>query len=84
MGSEHHVRFMCDKEMPDGHDWLLVEAEDRVICIVRRSMVSPKVLEEAWAGYRLLAAGKRNGLDEVERKRLDNVLRRIEQQLHTG
>lgn len=52
----HMVRFISDEEMPQGVDWMLLEVDDEVHCIVRRSRVEPCVLEEAWAGYRHLAA----------------------------
>lgn len=51
----YKVSFAEDVEMPDDKDWLIVEVGDEVHCIVRESMICPRVLEEAWAGYRRLA-----------------------------
>lgn len=52
----HEVQFVDDQEMPDGHDWLLIDTGRAMICAVRHSRLCPEVLEEAWAGYRLMAA----------------------------
>jgi hypothetical protein len=84
MISGHEIRFLADDEMPDGTDWMLLEVDDEVHCILRRSRVCEKTLEEAWAGYRALAASQRTGLDAQERRRLDDALDRIELHLMTG
>lgn len=52
----HLIHFVEDYELPDGTDWMMLEVGDEVHCIVRRSCVTPSVLEGAWAGYRHLAA----------------------------
>lgn len=51
----YRVSFVDDVEMPDDKDWLIVEVDDEVYCVVRESRLCPAVLEEAWAGYRRLA-----------------------------
>lgn len=56
MNSGHEVLFLDDGDMPEGMDWLLVDVDGEVHCVVRRSRVVPCVLEDAWAGYRHLAA----------------------------
>lgn len=53
---QHQVQFIDDRQMPDGHDWLMIEAGDAIVCVVRKSKVCPEVLEEAWSGYRDLIA----------------------------
>jgi hypothetical protein len=80
----HEVHFIRDDEMPEGHDWMLLEVGDEVHCLVRRSRICEYVLEDAWAGYRQLVSSKRHGLDAAERLRLDTALCRIEQRLMTG
>jgi hypothetical protein len=84
MISGHEIRFVTDDEMPDGLDWMLLEVGDDVHCILRRSRICESVLEDAWAGYRALAAAQRIGLDAQERQRLDDALDRIELHLMTG
>jgi hypothetical protein len=56
MARDHEVIFACDQEMPDGHNWMLLEVDGEVFCVIRRSHVKECVLEDAWAGYRHLAA----------------------------
>ena len=50
------VRFVGEHELPKGRDWLMVRRRDtgRTHLLVKESAVSEEVLEEAWAGYRLL------------------------------
>lgn len=55
MLAKHEVQFIEDRQMPDGVDWLMLEVDGDVHCVVRRSKVEPCVLEDAWAGYRRLA-----------------------------
>jgi hypothetical protein len=78
MISGHLVKFVDDSKMPEGHDWMIVEADGDFVCVLRQSRVCPLVLEEAWAGYRTLAAEDRHGLDADERRRLMVALQRIE------
>lgn len=52
----HTVEFVGDQDMPDGIDWLMIEAEGAVICALRRSTLCPRVIEEAWSVYRELGA----------------------------
>lgn len=56
MLSGHAVQFVDDHDMPDGIEWLMIETKGAVICALRRSSVCPRVLEEAWGGYRDLVA----------------------------
>lgn len=45
------VRFVHDHALPEGHDWILgITDNDERFLFVKRSAVSPRVLEEAWAG----------------------------------
>jgi hypothetical protein len=80
----HEVHFIRDDEMPDGHDWMLLEVGDEIHCLVRRSRICEHVLEDAWAGYRQLVSSNRHGLNADERRRLDDALHRIEQRLRAG
>lgn len=56
MLSGHEVVFMDDENMPKDMDWLLIEVDGDVHFVVRKSRVEPCVLEDAWLGYRHLAA----------------------------
>ena len=51
----HHIKYVLDDDLPDGHDWAVVEDGSRVILFIKRSVArSPRVLADVWAGYRLL------------------------------
>lgn len=52
----HHTVTFVDDEALSGHDWALLEIEGDVYFVVKRSAVTPDVLEEGWAAYRLLTA----------------------------
>lgn len=56
MSDTHEVKFVGDDALPAGHDWAMVEVDDEVVFVAKRSALpSERVLAEAWAGYRLLA-----------------------------
>lgn len=49
------VEYVPSEEL-GGHKWALVKVgDDDVILLVDQAHVTPEVLEEAWAGYRLLS-----------------------------
>ena len=50
----HSVRFVDPEVLPAGHQWMMIRDEDGIYVFVGRPFVFPRVLEEAWAGYRLL------------------------------
>lgn len=52
--AHHEVAFIDDNALPEGHDWALVEVAGDVYFVVKRSRVSPQVLEEGWAAFRHL------------------------------
>lgn len=47
------VKFVGDNDLPAGHDWLLARTAGRTLLFIREASMSPQVLEEAWAGFRL-------------------------------
>jgi len=49
------VRFVGDDELPGDVDWTLLQFDDSFYFVVKRSKICPRVLEEGWAAYRLLA-----------------------------
>lgn len=48
----HHIRFVDDNELPDGHDFVLVQTPLGAAIFYRASAVTPQVLEASWAAYR--------------------------------
>lgn len=66
------VKFVEDHELPEGREWMLTHRRDtgRTRLWVTRSAVCERVLEEAWAGYRLLLMNQaREALVELPRQR---------------
>jgi hypothetical protein len=57
MGNEGYgVRFVGDDELPRDVDWTLLRFDGSFYFVVKRSRVCPRVLEEGWAAYRLMAS----------------------------
>lgn len=54
------VEFVAESRLPRGHDWLLARdrATGRTRLYVNEEAVTPEVLEQAWAGYRLLVRAR--------------------------
>lgn len=50
------VKFVHDHEIPDGLDWMAIEVDSEVVCVLRRSRLCEQVIEEAWVGCLRLAA----------------------------
>lgn len=48
------VRFTEDHELPEGHDFAMVRTDEDTMFFVKRSKVTPRVLEQAWAAFRAL------------------------------
>jgi hypothetical protein len=74
---QHLVTFVADDELPPGQDWMMIQVDGDIYCVIRRTRVCPEVLEEAWAGYRKLTDETRVGLDANEREVLARTLHRI-------
>ena len=53
----HSVQYVDRSAMPPGHSWLLVQQGGDVVLFLDDAGVCADVLEEAWAGYRLMIAG---------------------------
>ena len=50
------VRFVNDADLPSTHAWVLAyDMDGNVYAFIKQSCVTPRVLEEVWAGYRRLA-----------------------------
>jgi hypothetical protein len=49
---QYQVRFVDDHELPEGVDWAIVRAsDDRALCFIKQSRVTPAVLSDAWAAW---------------------------------
>jgi hypothetical protein len=51
---DYAIRYVND--LPEGHDFVLIQTADAVLVAIRASAVHPCVLEDAWAAYRALLA----------------------------
>lgn len=49
---DYAIAFVED--LPDGHDFLMVQTVEGVLLAYRESAVSPAVLEDSWAAFRAL------------------------------
>lgn len=49
---DHRIVFVED--LPEGHDFLLVETADKVVIFYRSSAVTTVVLEDSWSAFRAL------------------------------
>ena len=49
---EFGVQFVEDDALPNEQDWVIVKAEDKVVMVVKRSRLTPRVLSEAWVSFR--------------------------------
>lgn len=43
-----HVAFVNDDELPEGHDWALVQDAGNLWFLIKQSRVTPAVLTDAW------------------------------------
>lgn len=48
------VRFIDDDALPAGHDFVMVRTDEDTMFFVKRTKVTPRVLEQAWAAFRAL------------------------------
>jgi hypothetical protein len=46
------VHYIRDDELPAKQAWVMVRTGTRVALFIKESKVCPRVLEEAWAGFR--------------------------------
>jgi len=51
------VKFVDDRALPEGQDWIFVEVDGGLYFVVKESRVTPEVLDQAWAAYRRMAFG---------------------------
>lgn len=47
-------RITFTEDLPEGHDFVLVQAPGQVIVVYRESAITPAMLEDSWAAYRKL------------------------------
>lgn len=52
----YSIRFVDDSALPNGHDFVFVQADEDYAIFFRESAISPQMLEDAWAAYRALDA----------------------------
>lgn len=51
---QHKVTFVGN-DLPQGHDWAMVQSDGETHLFIREGALSSGLLEEAWAAYRRLA-----------------------------
>jgi len=51
------VRFVEDDRLPLEQDWVFVEVDGVLYFVVKKSQVTPDVLEDAWAAFRQIFRG---------------------------
>lgn len=74
--NNYRVVFVSDQALPEGQDWAIVECGDETVCVMKQSRISPDMLEEAWAAYRILLsvpAPRQPGEDESRGQRRPNL-----------
>ncbi len=55
--TDHHVRLVPDDALPEGQDFAFVDChDDDLWLLLKKSRVTPKVLEEAWTTYRTMVS----------------------------
>ena len=53
----YKVLFVKDGDLPDGHAWALArDVDGSCYVFIKQGCVTPRVLEEAWAGFRRIVA----------------------------
>jgi hypothetical protein len=52
----HKIHLIGQDELPEGHEWAVVEHDEQITLFITEDALTPRKLEEAWAGYRLLTA----------------------------
>lgn len=50
----HKIHLIGQDDLPPGHEWAIVEHDERITLFITQEALTPRGLEEAWAGYRLL------------------------------
>jgi hypothetical protein len=51
--TEHHITFIDDDELPSNQDFAFLDCEDDGLWLVlKRSRLTPHVLEDAWETFR--------------------------------
>jgi len=55
----YQVVTVDDHDLPDCHDWALVELPDRILFITSEAANDPAAASaEAWAAYRMIVEGR--------------------------
>jgi hypothetical protein len=50
--SEYVVIEVDEGDLPEGHDWILIDEPHRVTFAYARGRLSPQALADGWAAYR--------------------------------
>ena len=48
---QYQVTFIGESDLPEAHDWVLVERRGVYHAFIKRSAVTPATLSECWAAY---------------------------------
>ena len=51
----YEIQFVEDAALPEGNHWALVETPHTIYFYVKRSHLTPAVLEEGWTAFRMRA-----------------------------
>lgn len=52
----YRVVFVSDHALPEGQAWAMVDHEGTTYCVFKQAHLTPNVVEEAWAAYRILTS----------------------------
>lgn len=71
----HKICLIGQDDLPAGHEWAMVEHDGRITLFITEAGLRPRVLEEAWAGYRMLTKPRGPQPQVVVRQRLSMAAR---------
>lgn len=57
LAGKHTVLFIEDGQLPPEQDWAFLECEGVTYLAIKKSCVTERVLEDAWAAYRQRVVG---------------------------
>lgn len=54
---QHHIAFVGDDDLPGDQDFAFLDcSDDGIWLVLKRSRLTPAVLEDAWATFRQMAS----------------------------
>jgi hypothetical protein len=70
----HHIHLIDNTDLPTGQDWAFVEHDEQITLFIKEHALTPRALEEAWAGYRLLTTPRHPKMHLVPRQHMGSPL----------